>query len=175
MNHHDLIFQPTNQPSILQVKGKNLTCSTPPIFFLPQAPKTTPLVRTKSPRWSENSRSCRTKLSSSKRMDGWWFVKYFWNFHPDPCKNDPIWRAYFSNGLKPPTRWPWRWFWRPNFWVLSRFTFVLWNGWWFFEIRLQYPPKMLQMLENNGRSYETQLVCRILVINKSKNNSHKPI
>ena len=24
-------------------------------------------------------------------------------FHPDPWGNDPIWRAYFSNGLKPPT------------------------------------------------------------------------
>ena len=25
-------------------------------------------------------------------------------FHPAPCKNDPIWRAYFSNGLvQPPT------------------------------------------------------------------------
>ena len=37
---------------------------------------------------------------------GWWFhFKYFWNFHPDPWGNDPIWRAYFSNGLKPPTRW----------------------------------------------------------------------
>ena len=25
-------------------------------------------------------------------------------FHPDPWGNDQIWRAYFSNGLKPPTR-----------------------------------------------------------------------
>ena len=23
--------------------------------------------------------------------------------HPDPWGDDPIWRAYFSNGLKPPT------------------------------------------------------------------------
>ena len=23
--------------------------------------------------------------------------------HPDPWGNDPIWRAYFSKGLKPPT------------------------------------------------------------------------
>ena len=30
--------------------------------------------------------------------------KYFWYFHPDPWGNDPFWRAYFSNGLKPPTR-----------------------------------------------------------------------
>ncbi len=30
--------------------------------------------------------------------------KYFWNFHPDPWGDDPIWRAYFSNGLvQPPT------------------------------------------------------------------------
>ena len=28
--------------------------------------------------------------------------KYFFNFHPY-LGNDPIWRAYFSNGLKPPT------------------------------------------------------------------------
>ena len=24
------------------------------------------------------------------------------HFHPDPWGNDPIWRAYFSDGLKPP-------------------------------------------------------------------------
>ncbi len=24
-------------------------------------------------------------------------------FHPEPWGNDPIWRAYFSNGLEPPT------------------------------------------------------------------------
>ena len=23
----------------------------------------------------------------------------FWNFHPEPWGNDPIWRAYFSDGL----------------------------------------------------------------------------
>ena len=29
----------------------------------------------------------------------------FFHFHPDPWGNDPIWRAYFSNGLvQPPTR-----------------------------------------------------------------------
>ena len=26
------------------------------------------------------------------------------NFHPEPWGNDPIWRAYFSDGLKPPPR-----------------------------------------------------------------------
>ena len=25
-------------------------------------------------------------------------------FHPENWGNDPIWRAYFSSGLKPPTR-----------------------------------------------------------------------
>ena len=30
--------------------------------------------------------------------------KYFWNFHSDLLGNDPIWRAYFWNWLKPPTR-----------------------------------------------------------------------
>ena len=29
--------------------------------------------------------------------------KYFWNFHPYLGKWFPIWRAYFSKGLKPPT------------------------------------------------------------------------
>ena len=28
----------------------------------------------------------------------WWLNKHF-DFHPDPWQNDPIWRAYFSNGL----------------------------------------------------------------------------
>ena len=28
-----------------------------------------------------------------------WQLKYFWNFH----RRFPIWRVYFSNGLKPPT------------------------------------------------------------------------
>ena len=23
----------------------------------------------------------------------------FWNFHPDPWGDDPIWRSYFSDGL----------------------------------------------------------------------------
>ena len=32
---------------------------------------------------------------------GGWQLKYFWNiFHPGPWGNDPIWRAYFSNGLE---------------------------------------------------------------------------
>ena len=30
---------------------------------------------------------------------------FYFNFHPEPWRNDPIWRAYFSNGLvQPPTR-----------------------------------------------------------------------
>ncbi len=33
----------------------------------------------------------------------WWFQIFFY-FHPDTWGNDPIWRAYFSNGLKPPPR-----------------------------------------------------------------------
>ena len=34
----------------------------------------------------------------------WWQLKYFWNFHPKPWGNHPIWRAYFSTGLvQPPT------------------------------------------------------------------------
>ncbi len=35
----------------------------------------------------------------------WWQLKDFWNFHSEPWGDDPIWRAYFSNGLvQPPTR-----------------------------------------------------------------------
>ena len=33
----------------------------------------------------------------------WWQLKCFRNFHPEPCGNDPSWRAYFSIGLKTPT------------------------------------------------------------------------
>ena len=34
----------------------------------------------------------------------WWNFNYLIYFHPDPWGNDPIWRAYLSNGLvQPPT------------------------------------------------------------------------
>ena len=38
-------------------------------------------------------------------MKGWWWqLKYIFYFQPKPWGNDPIWRAYFSNGLvQPPT------------------------------------------------------------------------
>ena len=43
--------------------------------------------------------------STPNNYDRWWQLKHFWNFHPEPWGNDPIWRAYFSNGLvQPPTR-----------------------------------------------------------------------
>ena len=47
-----------------------------------------------------------TKKQSSKKehTTGWWQLKDFLNFHPDFWGNDPIWRAYFSDGSKPPTR-----------------------------------------------------------------------
>ena len=34
----------------------------------------------------------------------WVVVSQIFYFQPEPWGNDPIWRAYFSNGLKPPTR-----------------------------------------------------------------------
>ena len=34
----------------------------------------------------------------------WVVVWFFFFVDPDPWVNDPIWRSYFSNGLKPPTR-----------------------------------------------------------------------
>ena len=38
--------------------------------------------------------------------DPWgWLGGIFFIFIPDPWGNDPIWRAYFSYWLKPPTRW----------------------------------------------------------------------
>ena len=33
----------------------------------------------------------------------WWQLKHFWNFHPEKWGRFPIWRAYFSDGLKPTT------------------------------------------------------------------------
>ena len=44
-------------------------------------------------------------LGTQRGMDipRWWQLKYFWNFHPEPWGIFPFWRAYFSNGLKPPT------------------------------------------------------------------------
>ena len=36
----------------------------------------------------------------------WEVVSNIFYFHPEPWANDPIWRAYFSDGLvQPPTRW----------------------------------------------------------------------
>ena len=35
-------------------------------------------------------------------LSRWWFLICFY-FHPKNWRNSPIWRAYFSNGLKPPT------------------------------------------------------------------------
>ena len=60
----------------------------------------------------------RQFLGSHEVLDGSWMsssqsavniaiplggFKVFLNFHPDPCKDDPISRAYFSDGLKPTT------------------------------------------------------------------------
>ena len=36
--------------------------------------------------------------------DRWWQLKDFWNVHPENWGKFPIWRAYSSKGLKPPTR-----------------------------------------------------------------------
>ena len=49
----------------------------------------------------KNSRMLRFKWC--KLDSRWWQLKYFL-FTPDPWGNDPFWQAYFSNGLKPPTR-----------------------------------------------------------------------
>ena len=44
---------------------------------------------------------------------------FFFCFHPDPWGNDPIWRAYFSNGLKPPPRLALQEFFNKNFSVIA--------------------------------------------------------
>ena len=38
-----------------------------------------------------------------KWTPGWWFQRFFY-VHPYLGKMNPFWRAYFSDGLKPPTR-----------------------------------------------------------------------
>ena len=39
-------------------------------------------------------------------MTRWWQLKYFFSFSPRSLgKMNPIWRAYFWDGLKPPPRW----------------------------------------------------------------------
>ena len=50
--------------------------------------------------WGAAHLSCEIDVRSCFLGGG--FKDFY--FHPDPWGNDPIWRAYFSNGLKPPTR-----------------------------------------------------------------------
>ena len=48
--------------------------------------------------------------NSSKTVQGrsgWWFQIFVIFTHPEIWGNDPIWWAYFSDGLKPPTRDEW--------------------------------------------------------------------
>ena len=47
-----------------------------------------------------------SSYGANRQMLGIWVLatQIFFYFHPDPWGNDPIWRSYFSNGLKPPTR-----------------------------------------------------------------------
>ena len=56
--------------------------------------------------WKVTGKAPRGKdgIVAFPTITGWWQLKCFWNFHPEPWGNDPIWRAYFSKGLKPPTR-----------------------------------------------------------------------
>ena len=44
------------------------------------------------------------RFDAKKPFNVWWWVSKKEYVHPDPWGNDPIWRAYFSNGLvQPPT------------------------------------------------------------------------
>ena len=65
-------------------------------------------------------------LLSVTQKTGWWQLKYFL-FSPLPTwGNDPIWRAYFSNGLKPPTRkaCPYVWGGNAEAWSFESVTFL---------------------------------------------------
>ena len=44
----------------------------------------------------------RMRMASFQICSLWWFEILF-IFNQDPWGNDPIWRAYFSKGFKPPT------------------------------------------------------------------------
>ena len=56
-------------------------------------------------RWKVSTAGSSERYShrSTHMSSGWWQLKYFFYFHPLIWGNDPIWRAYFSKGLKPPT------------------------------------------------------------------------
>ena len=62
-----------------------------PVFFLADSPH----LNGSSPGFLHHR--------STVTVTRWWF-QIFCYFHPEPWGNDPIWRTYFSNGLKPPTR-----------------------------------------------------------------------
>ena len=64
-------------------------------------------VRNKTPQvWGHAEEPGRSCFLFSR----WWFHSHFFYFHPDPWGNAPIWRAYFSEWLKPPTSF-YSWFW----------------------------------------------------------------
>ena len=71
----------------------------------------------------------------------WWQLKHFFHFYPDPWGfHDPIWRAYFSNGLvQPPTRFLFVnniWF----LWSLKWLWFVMCNvakSCWIYKLELE--------------------------------------
>ena len=50
------------------------------------------------PFWKDQWKTMRLNNFQQNPILGGGF-KDFWNFHPDPRGDDPIWRAYFSNGL----------------------------------------------------------------------------
>ena len=58
-------------------------------------------------RWSEGRRRNFGSKGGGTPKTGWWQLKYVFYVHPENWgKMNPIWRAYFSEGLKPPTRKP---------------------------------------------------------------------
>ena len=54
----------------------------------------------------------------------------FWNVHPDLGGNDPIWLAYFSNGLKQPTRYG-------MIWDDNDYAFLVYMLWYWYDIHYQ--------------------------------------
>ena len=84
---------------------------------------------------------------------GWWQLKYFCYFHPNPWGNDPKWRAYFSNGLvQPPTSKSCFWRFHVHF-LTGHLSWKSNPGGIFFWVfpKIGVPPKWMVY---NGKPYE---------------------
>ena len=75
--------------------------------------------------WCTSFSSWKNQQKPKGLYSSWWQLKDFFKiFTPKPWGNDPIWRACFSNGLKPPTS---IWL-KTTFATLEWFCEQLWTG-----------------------------------------------